>query len=63
MRDHFVHYTYVCWKCPERHEGMATVNAEDPNAAQAIFEAEAAVWPGMDNWEYDTKVKGVSWRP
>lgn len=61
-KQFFVHYDYVCWKCPKRHEATATVKAETADEAQIVFEAESAAWPGMDNWEYDTTVTGVSWR-
>ena len=63
MSKFFVHYDYVCWKCPKRHEATATINADTADEAQLVFEAEASAWPGMDNWHYDTKVTGVSWRP
>lgn len=65
-KQFFVHYEYTCWKCPERHEGTATIEADSADDAQARFENDANEWndwPGSDGWDYDTKVKGVSWRP
>lgn len=66
LSSYFVHYEYTCWKCPEQHEGTATIEALGPEDAQERFENETIGWddwPGVDGWDYDTKVIGVSWRP
>lgn len=66
MKQFHVHYDYVCWKCPKRHEGTATISADTADAAQATFESSLTEWndwPGVGGWDYDTRVIGVSWRP
>jgi len=65
MREYYVSYEYTCWKCPKRHEGRATIEAYGPDDAQERFERELTGWddwPGVDGWDYDTRVIGVSWR-
>lgn len=65
LKKYYVHYEYTCWKCPKRHEGTATIEAATADEAQAEFEkslTEWNDWPGVDTWDYDTKVTGVSWR-
>ena len=66
LSSFYVHYEYTCWKCPKRHEGTATIEAMSPEDAQERFENETTNWddfPGVDGWDYDTTVIGVSWRP
>ena len=66
LSSFYVHYEYTCWKCPKRHEGTATIEGMSPEDAQERFENETTAWddwPGVDTWDYDTRVIGVSWRP